>query len=286
MQQTWVWFLGWKDPLEEGLSTHSIILAWRNQWIEEPGGIQSIGSQRVRHDWRDWAHMHMWSYYHFLNCFGFVLCRSFPSLVFPAYRSSFTVCRKDGFVVLNSLKFACMESFWFLHQLWMRVLLGRVFSNVGSSLSVQFSLVTQSCPTLWDPMNCSTPGLPVHHQLLEFTQTHVHQISDAIQPSHPLSSPSPLAPNPSQHQSLFQWVNSLHESTLHGQSTGVSALASFLPKKSQSWSPSEWTCWISLQSKGLSRVFSNTTVQKHQFFSAQPSSQSNSHIHTWLLEKP
>ena len=71
-----------------------------------------------------------------------------------------------------------------------------------------------------------------------------------------------------------------------GQSTGVRALASFLPKKSQGWSPSEWTGWISLQSRGLSRVFSNTTVQKHQFFGAQPSSQSNSHIHTWLLEKP
>ena len=69
-------------------------------------------------------------------------------------------------------------------------------------------------------------------------------------------------------------------------STGVSALASFLPKKSQGWSPLEWTGWISLQSKGLSRVFSNTTLQKHQFFSAQPSSQSNSHIYTWLLEKP
>ena len=79
-----------------------------------------------------------------------------------------------------------------------------------------------------------------------------------------------------------------NESTLctSGQSTGVSALASFLPEKSQGWSPSEWTAWISLQSKGLSRVFSNTTVQKHQFFGAQLSSQSNSHIHTWPLEKP
>ena len=76
---------------------------------------------------------------------------------------------------------------------------------------------------------------------------------------------------------LFAWGN---------QSTGVSAVASFLPKKSQGWSPSEWTGWISLQSKGLSRVFSNTTVQKHQFFGAQPSSQSNSHIHTWPQEKP
>ena len=74
--------------------------------------------------------------------------------------------------------------------------------------------------------------------------------------------------------------------TWGGQSTGVSALASFLPKKSQDWSPSEWTGWISLQFKGLSRVFSNTTVQKHQFFGTQPSSQSNSHIHTWPLEKP
>ena len=69
-------------------------------------------------------------------------------------------------------------------------------------LSVQFSSVTQSCLTLCDPMNHSTPGLPVHHQLLEFTQTHVHRVGDAIQPSHPLSSPSPPAPNPSQHQGL------------------------------------------------------------------------------------
>ena len=78
-------------------------------------------------------------------------------------------------------------------------------------LSVQFSSVTQSCPTPCDTMNRSTPGLPVHHQLPEFTQTNVHWVGDAIQPSHPLSSPSPPAPNPSQHQSIFQWVNSLHE---------------------------------------------------------------------------
>ena len=93
--------------------------------------------------------------------------------------------------------------------------------------------------------------------------------------------PFSSCPNPSQHQSfpmsqLFAWG---------GQSTGVWALASFLPKKSQGWSLSEWTGWISLQSKGLSRVFSNTTVQKHQFFGTQLSSQSNSHIHTWPQEK-
>ena len=104
--------------------------------------------------------------------------------------------------------------------------------------SVQFSSVAQLCPTLCDRMNRSTPGLPVHHQLPEFTQTHVHRVGDAIQPSHPPSSPSPPASNPSQHQSfpmsqLFAWG---------GQSTGVSALASFLPKNSQDWS-SEWTGW-------------------------------------------
>ena len=148
--------------------------------------------------------------------------------------------------------------------------------------SVQFSSVAQSCLTLWDPINRSTPGLSVHHQLPEFTQTHVHRVSDAIQPSHPWSSPLLLPPIPPSIRvfpmiQLFAWSS---------QSIGVSAVASFLPKKSQDWSPSEWTGWISLQSKGLSRVFSNTTVQKHQFISAQPSSQSNSHIHTWPLEKP
>ena len=110
------------------------------------------------------------------------------------------------------------------------------------------------------------PGLPVHQHLTEFTQTHVHRVGDAIQLSHPLSSPSPPAPNPSQHQGLFQWVNSF---AWGGQHIVVSALASFLPKKTQGWSPLEWTGWISLQSKGLSRVFSNTTVQKHQFSGSQ-----------------
>ena len=85
--------------------------------------------------------------------------------------------------------------------------------NTGCNqhFSHQFSSVTQSWLTPCNPMNCSTPGLPVHHQLPEFTQTHIHWVSDAIQPSHPLSSPSPPAPNPSQHQSLFQWVSSSHE---------------------------------------------------------------------------
>ena len=147
---------------------------------------------------------------------------------------------------------------------------------------VQFSSVAQSCPTLCDPMNRSTPGLPVHHQLHEFTHSCPSSqwchpaISSSVVPfsSCPQSLPASESFPMSQ---LFTWG---------GQSTGVSALASFLPKKSQGYSPSEWTGWISLQSKGLPRVFSNTTVQKHQFFSTQLSSQSNSHIHIWPLEKP
>ena len=149
--------------------------------------------------------------------------------------------------------------------------------------SVQFSSVAQSCLTLCHPMNCSTPGFPVHHQLLELAHTHVHQVNDAIQPSHPLSSPSPPAFNLSQHQGLFQWVSS---SQSGGQSTGVSASASVLPMNTQDWFPLGWTGWISLQSKGLSRVFSNTTVQKHQFFGAQLSLSSLTSRNTWLLEKP
>ena len=147
---------------------------------------------------------------------------------------------------------------------------------VGQSVSS----VAQSCLTLGDPVDCSTPGIPVHHQVPEFTQTHVHRVGDAIQPSHPLSSSRPqslLASESSPMNQLFTWG---------GQSIGVSALAAFLPKYTQDWSPLEWIGLISLQSKGLSRVFSNTTVQKHQFFSTQLSSQSNSHIHTWPQEKP
>ena len=106
------------------------------------------------------------------------------------------------------------------------------------------------------PHDCSTPGFPVHHQLPELTQTHVHWVSDAIQPSHPLSSLFPPTFNLSQHQGLFLWVSSSH-----GQSIGVSASASVLPMNIQDWFPSEWTGWISLQSKGLSRILSNTTVQ-------------------------
>ena len=177
------------------------------------------------------------------------------------------------------------KKFWTFHLIWAQSAKLVIFPQSEDLKIYQikiFSSVPQSCPTLCDPMNRSTPDLPVHHQLWEFAQTYVHQVSDTIQPSHSRSSPSPPAPNPSQHHGLFQWVNS----TWGAQSIGVSASASALPINTQDWSPLGWAGWISLQSKGLSRVFSNTTVQKHQFFSAQLSSQSNSHIHTWPLEKP
>ena len=123
--------------------------------------------------------------------------------------------------------------------------------------SIQFSSVAQSCPTLCDPMDCSTPGLLAHHQLSEFIQTHVHWVWDATQPSHLLSSPSLPAFNLSKHQCLFKWVSSSNG----GQSIGVSASASVLLMNIQDWFPLGWTGWISLLSKGLSRVFSNTIAK-------------------------
>ena len=122
-------------------------------------------------------------------------------------------CRRESDAQNEQLTFSffwvyiytCIHSFTKLSLRHCKSLLHMVNENSSIFLySVQFSSVAQSCPTLCDPMNLSTPGLPVHHQLAEFTQTRAHRVSDAIQPSHPLSSPSPPAPNPSQHQSLFQ----------------------------------------------------------------------------------
>ena len=151
-----------------------------------------------------------------------------------------------------------------------------ILQNWNSITSVQFSSVAESCPTLCNPMDCSMPGFPVHHCLLAFASlsitnsqsllTHVHRVSDVIQLSHPLLSPSPPAFNLSQHQGLFKSISSLHQVA---KCIGVSASASVLPMNIQNWFPLGWTGWISLQSKGLSRVFSSTTVQKHQFFGAQ-----------------
>ena len=130
-------------------------------------------------------------------------------------------------------------------------------------LSVQFSSVIRSCPTFWDP--CSTPGFPVHHQLPELTQTHVHSVRHEC----PTTS-STVVPFSSYRQSL-PTSESFPMSSLYqaAKSIRASASASVLPMNIQDWFPLRLTGWISLQSKGLSRVFSNTTVQKHQFFDIQ-----------------
>ena len=139
----------------------------------------------------------------------------------------------------------------------------------------QFSSVAQLCPTFCDPMNCSTPGLPVHHQLPEFTQTHVHRVGDAIQPSQPLSSLFLLPPIP---PSIRVFSN---ESTLCMRWPEYWSFSfSIIPSKEHPGLISFRMDWLDLLAvQGLSRVFSNTTVQKRQFFGAQLSSQSNSHIH-------
>ena len=140
--------------------------------------------------------------------------------------------------------------------------------------------IAKLCLTLCDPMDCSSPGFPVLHYLLEFTQTHDHGVGDAIQPSHPLSSSSSPAFNLSQLVSSSHQVASVLALQLQQHS------APFLPVNIQGWFPLRLTGLISLQSKGLSRVFCCMTIRKHQFFNAQPSLWSSSHIRTWLLEKP
>ena len=155
-----------------------------------------------------------------------------------------------------------------------------VISAKNKEINFQFRSVAQLCLTLCDPTDCSTPGLPVHQQL-----SWVYSSSCPLsQWWHPTISSS-VVPFSSCLQ--YFWASGSFKmfSASGGQSIGVSASASVLPMNTQDWSPLGWTSWISLQSKGLSRVFSYTTVQKHQFFCTQLSSQSNSHIHTWLLEK-
>ena len=153
-----------------------------------------------------------------------------------------------------------------------------------TGIFLQFNSVTQSCLTLCNSMDCSTPGFPVHHQLPELAQTNscpssrwCHPtISSSVVPFSSCLQSFPLSGSFLMHQ-LF---------TSGGQSIRTSASASVPPVNIQDWFPLELTDLISLLSKGLSRIFSNTTVQKHQLFGTQPSLWSNSHIHRWLLEKP
>ena len=160
------------------------------------------------------------------------------------------ISRGSNCIIINNLECGGMElpsERWvgpvgfrenFRNSLWgIFILRCQWYCQMGMSVG-QFSSVTQSSPTVCDSMDTSTPGFPVHHQLPEFTQTHVHWVGDAIQPSPPLSFPSPPAYNLSQHQDLFKWVTSSHQVAM---CIGVSASASVLPVNIQDWFPLGWT---------------------------------------------
>ena len=246
MQEAQVRSLGRKDALEKEMVTDSSILAWRIPWMEEPGRLQSSGSQRVGHNWAT------------------SLSLSYRLLISTPGRHKITYINTGSKGVWSG-----------------QSLVAKMPQECSNTKSVQFScslvsnsLGSQELQHARPP--CPSPTPRIHTDSCSSSQWCHPAISSSVIPfsSCPQSLPASESFPMSQ---LFAWS---------GQSTGVSALALFLPKKSQGWSPSEWTGWIYLQSKGLSRVFSSTTVQKHQFFSTQPSSQSNSHIHTWPQEKP
>ena len=194
------YFCPLNDIVGEGNGTPLQYSCLENPWMEKPGRLQSMGSLRVGHDW----------------------VNSLSLFTFMHWRRKW------------QLQYSCLESPRDWGAWWAaiygvaqsRTQLKRLSSSssndivLSAGIVIPFSMrklyliissIAQSCPTLCNPMDCSTPGFPVHRQLLELAQTHVHQVSDAIQPSHPLSFPSPPAFNLSQHQGLFQWVSSSHQ---------------------------------------------------------------------------
>ena len=177
----------------------------------------------------------------------------------------------------TSVTFQCCVIFGQLSSLILELLFMNILEHINHLSQFSHSV----CPTLWDPMDCSTPGFPVHHQLQELAETHVYRV---VMPSNHLILCCPLLLQPSIVPASGSFPIT-HFFASSGQNIGVSASASVLPMSIQDWFPLGWTGWNSLQSKEPSRVFSNITVQKHQFFDAQLSSQSNSHIHTRPLEK-
>ena len=218
------------------MATHCIILAWRIPGTEEPGGLPSMGSHRVGHDWSDLAAAAADNPGQFPQLKS--LTASVKSLL--QCKIAFTDTRDENVGILGGYYSAYHSDPTHFVSLsislsWKERMIKPKEMNephnrrrLGCSClpefpclphkidceirkETQFSSVTQFCPTVCNPMDCSTTGLPVHQQLPEFTQTHVHQVGDAIQPFHPLSSPSPPAFNLSQHQSLFQWVSSLYQ---------------------------------------------------------------------------
>ena len=212
------------------MATHSSVLAWRIPGTGKPGGLPSVGSHRVGHDWIDLA----------------------TAAVQEKWQN-----RISGNLIVYLAHFYFLWSVQFSHSV-----ISNSLQTHGLHEACQASLSITSSQSLLKPMSI-----------------------DSIMPSNHLILHHPLFLLPSIFPRIRVFSN---ESVLSsdGQSTGVSTLASVLPMNIQDWFPLGWTGWISLQSKGLSRVFSNTTVQKHEFLIAQHPLWSNSHIHTWLLEKP
>ena len=218
------------------MATHSCILVWKIPWTEEePSNLQSMGLQRVGHDWAQTISHN----YHLCCCYGENI-KAPISQWFSSIQYLIQYFRSD-----QISRSVVSDSLW-PHE----------------SQHARASCPSPTPRVHWD----SHPSSQWCHPAISFSAIPFSSCPQSL----PASESFPMS-------QLFAWG---------GQNAGVSALASFLPKKSQGWSPLEWTGWISLQSKGLSRVFSNTTVQKHLFFGAQPSSQSNSHIPTWPQEKP
>ena len=204
MLETWVQPLSWEDLLEKEMATHSSTLAWKIPWMEEPGRLQSMESQRVRHDWAtSLPFTFFWlTIEQNLGYYKVSLLKA---------RKSYSKSHAQYLVGLDRKRTSNnyrLEKWIVLHEeslpnwgnqknpLWGMVVAVAVKGersgwNHGYLVSFTYSSVTQLCPTLCDPMNQSTPGLPVHHQLPESTQTHVYWVSDAVQPSHPLSSRYP-----------------------------------------------------------------------------------------------
>ena len=247
------------------MATHSTNLAWKLPWTEEADGLQYMRSQRVEHNWvTERAHTHAWA-------------RKLHFLKFNYFH-----CPLTGALLILSLflyKIGVYFSLWVYFPLkTILVSFSPFFSSVQFS-SIQLLSCVQLFVIPWTTVLQASLSITNSQRSLRLRSMESVMPSSHLILCPPLLLLPPIPPSITvfSMSQLFAWG---------GQSTGDSALASFLPKKSQGWSPLEWTGWISWQSKGLSRVFSNTTVQKHQFFRAQPSSQSNSHIHTWPQEKP
>ena len=189
------------------------------------------------------------------------------SLLWLLFMSLSTIARSNGILFLK-IKFFFKYNFKISHMAFLGSRL------IDAVIVLQFSSVTQLCPALCDPLDCSTPGFPVHCQLLEPTETHVHWVGDAIQPSHPLSFPSP-AFSLSQRQGLFKWVSSLHqvaevlEFQLQHQSFTSFRTDWFDLLFGYAMRRIQYAISLLWQSKGVSRVFSNTRVPNHQFFGTQ-----------------